>query len=123
MRSGNKAELIQCIEAPATATPPKVPGAVLEGSALVKMRKPSKNQAFKDYSSEVFCLQVKKHGRDYSTERTDVVFDTYKHESLKAATRCKKGKGVRRKVQHDTVVPNNWQAFLQFGENKSELLR
>ena len=72
------------------------------------MRKPSKNQAFKDYSSEVFCSQVKKHRRDYSTERVDVVFDTYKHESLKAATRYKKGKGVRRKIQHDTIVPNNW---------------
>ena len=86
-----------------TATPPKVSGAVLEGSALVKMRKPSKNQTFKDYSSEVF----RSHGRDYSAERIDVVFDMYKHESLKAATRCKRGKGVRRKIQHDTVVPNN----------------
>ena len=30
---------------------------------------------------------------------------------------------MRRKVQHDTVVPNNWRAFLQLGENKSELFR
>ena len=45
----------------------------------------------------------------------------YKHESLKAVTRCKRGKGVRRKVQHDIVVPNNWRAFLRLKENKSEL--
>ena len=80
------------------ATSPKVSGAVLEGSALVNMRKPSKNPTFKDYSSEVFHSQVKKHGQDYSAESIDVVFDTYKHESLKAAMRCKRGKGVRRKV-------------------------
>ena len=30
---------------------------------------------------------------------------------------------MRRKVQHDIVVPNNWRAFLQLKENKSELFR
>ena len=105
MQSGNKAELIKCIKTPATATPPKVSGTVLEGSVLVNMEKPSKSQTFKDYSSKVFRLQVKKHKQDYSTERIHVVFGTYKHESLKAAMRCKTEKGVRQKVQH--VVPNN----------------
>ena len=84
---------------------------------------PSKNQTFKHYSSEVFHSQIKKHRQNYSAERIDVVFDTYKHESLRAATRSKRGKGARRKVQHDTVVPNNWRAFLRLGENKSELFR
>ena len=60
MRSGNKAELIKCIETTATATPPKVSGAVFEGSVFVNMQKLSKNQTLKDYSSEVFRLQVKK---------------------------------------------------------------
>ena len=78
MRSGNKAELIKCIKTPAKATPLKVSGAVLEGSVLVNMGKPSKNQTFKDYTSEVFRSQVKKHVQDYSAERIDVVFDTYK---------------------------------------------
>ena len=88
---------------------------------LSQLGKPSKNQNFKDYSSEAFRSQLKKHGQDYSAERIDVVFDTYKHKGLKAAARCKRGKDVRRKVQHDTVVPNNWRAFLRLGENKSEL--
>ena len=88
---------------------------------LSQLGKPSKNQTFKDYSSEVFRSQVKKHGQDHSTEMIDVVFDTYKHKGLKVAARCKRGKGVRRKVQHDTVVPNNWREFLQLRDNKSEL--
>ena len=108
MRSGNKAEFIKCTKTPVTATPPKVSGGVLEGSVLVNTGKPSKNQNFKDYSSEI----LKKHRQDYSAERIDVIFDTYKHESLNAATRCKRGKVAKRKVQHDTVVPNNWRAFL-----------
>ena len=119
MQSGNKAELIKCIETPATAIPPNVSGAVLERSVLVNMGKPSKCQTFKDFprfSSEIFCSQVKKHRQDSSAERIDVVFDTYKHESSKAAMRCKRGKGVRRNVQHNNVVPNNWR-----GEKKSEL--
>ena len=57
--------------------------------------KPNKNQTFKDYSSKVFRLHVKKHRQDYYAERIDVVFDTYKHESLKAAVRCKSGESVR----------------------------
>ena len=87
IRSGNKAELIKCIETLAMTTILKVSGVVLEGKLLVNMGKPSKNQTFEDYNSAVFHLQVKKHGRDYSTERIDVVFDMYKHESSKAATR------------------------------------
>ena len=67
-------------------------------------------------------MEVKNHRQDYSAERIDVVFDAYKHESLKAATRCKQRKNVRRKVKHDNVVPSNWRVFLQLGENKSELL-
>ena len=47
MQSGNKAELIKYLKTPATATAPKVSGAVLEGSILVNMgsqmkTKPSK---------------------------------------------------------------------------------
>ena len=41
IQSGNKAELINCIKTPATATPSKVSGAVLEGRVLVNMGKPS----------------------------------------------------------------------------------
>ena len=40
---------------------------------------------------------------------------------LKAATRKKRGKGTRRRVQPDTETPGNWQAFLRIDDNKKEL--
>ena len=41
--------------------------------------------------------------------------------SLKAATRTKRGKCIRRHVEGNTQVPSNWQEFLRVDENKSEL--
>ena len=50
-----------------------------------------------------------------------MVFDTYQNLSLKAATRTKRGKGIRRKVLDDTIAPTNWNGFLRLNQNKTEL--
>ena len=50
-----------------------------------------------------------------------MVFDTYKVSSLKAATRTKRGKGIRRKVQNNSIAPTNWHAFLRLDKKKTEL--
>jgi len=41
--------------------------------------------------------------------------------SLKAATRKKRGSGVRRKVSASAELPRNWAAFLHCADNKTEL--
>ncbi|CAC5409047.1 unnamed protein product [Mytilus coruscus] len=53
--------------------------------------------------------------------RLDVVWDEYFSNSLKASTRCKRGKGVRRRVLPDSRVPGNWEEFLRINDNKTEL--
>ena len=50
-----------------------------------------------------------------------VVFDTYKKQNLKTATRVKRGKGFPRKVQENSVAPTNWKRFLRLDQNKTEL--
>ena len=40
---------------------------------------------------------------------------------MKAETRVKRGKGVRRRVEASTPIPGNWQEFLRTDENKVEL--
>ena len=40
---------------------------------------------------------------------------------MKAETRGKRGKGVRRRVEASTPIPGNWQEFLRTDENKVEL--
>ena len=42
---------------------------------------------------------------------------------MKASTRVKRGKGIRRKVLHKSVAPTNWRSFLPSDQNKNELFR
>ena len=42
-------------------------------------------------------------------------------ESLKAATRVKRGTGIQRRVVGDAAIPRNWQNFLRVDSNKTEL--
>ena len=51
----------------------------------------------------------------------DLVFDVYRKNSLKAATRVKRGKGRTRMVAPETKVPGNWNEFLRCDSNKTEL--
>ena len=50
-----------------------------------------------------------------------MVFDAYWKDSLKAATRRKRGKCIRRHVEGNKQVPSNWQEFMRVDNNKSEL--
>ena len=53
--------------------------------------------------------------------RIDIVWDDYISDSLKAETRRKRGKGVRKRVEPSSPIPGNWSSFLRVEENKIEL--
>ena len=125
MRSGNKSYIVKCIQhlsyTKTVSNQPKVPAVVLEGSVLLNLAKAKKNQSFKDYATDVFYPQIRKQMNEYSAQRVDIVFDTYKYQSLKASTRVKRGKRIRRKVLDKSVAPTNWRSFLRLDQNKTEL--
>ena len=50
-----------------------------------------------------------------------VVWDEYLPDSLKAETRSKRGKEVRRRVEPSNAIPGNWKTFQCIDENKVEL--
>ena len=54
-------------------------------------------------------------------QRLDIIWDEYVPNSLKATTREKRGRGIRRRVQSLTTVPKNGKEFLRVDENKKEL--
>jgi len=54
--------------------------------------------------------------------RTDIVWDVYKSDILKNATRQKTGWASRCLVSSSTRIPGNWPGFLRNKENKQELL-
>ncbi|CAG2251463.1 unnamed protein product [Mytilus edulis] len=122
IRLGTKADLLsKCLErlTPPTDVQPVVSSVILDGSAVVNMLKPVNVKSFNEYALKVFVPYIQNIGKN--VQRIDIVFDTYIDNSLKASTRGKRGKGIRRRVQDETNVPGNWQEFLRLDENKIEL--
>ena len=56
-------------------------------------------------------------------KHVDVVFDTYRKDSLISTTHRKRVKGIRRKVEGNSQPPKDWDSFLRIDENKTELFR
>ena len=52
---------------------------------------------------------------------TDIMWDQYLEKSLKSETRKRYGKGIKRRVEGNTNLPDNWQQFLSLDANKQEL--
>ena len=69
---------------------------------------------FSDYANQVFIPYILSQLQHVN--RVDVVADEYLPDSLKAETRSKRGKGVRRRVGACNAIPGIWQ-----DDNKAEL--
>ena len=93
--------------------------ALLDGAAVVNMINSRTPVSFDWYVTQVMAYVRKQFRGD--VQRVGMVFDEYWKDSLKAATRSKRGKGIRRHVEGNKQVPSNWQEFLRIDENKSEL--
>ena len=123
LRTGTKSDLVSCLEelvnSRDNATHPSVEVIILDGSVIVNMLRPGSAKTFSDYALQVFLPYVASQLQQAS--RVDIVWDEYRPDSLKAETRVKRGKGVRRRVEASTPIPGNWQEFLRTDENKVEL--
>ena len=117
---GTKSELIKCLEPLHKSTPPETFSCkVLDGAVIVHCLSIAGITTFKEYAEKAFIPHLQSHLQ--GTERLDVVWDTYRPESLKESTRQKRGKGVLRKVSGETKLPRNWSDFLHDSSNKKEL--
>lgn len=121
LRNGKKADLLSCLqlERLQTTSAPAVDAKFLDGAAVVQMLNPGTAKTFQNYADLIFMPYVKSQLQ--STDRVDIVWDVYIPNSLKNATREKRGKGVRRRVLSTTVIPRDWKGFLRVDENKTEL--
>ena len=80
IRSGNKADLLPYLKD--------------------DLLKPNNSNTFTDYAEDIFSAAVRKEITKF--DRIGIIFDTYKKNSLKAATRKKRYKGIRRKVENNS---------------------
>ena len=71
---------------------------------------------FQKYAENIFKVLL-----TYFTffKRINIVFDVYLPNSLKAATKEKRG--VRKRVSAENKCPGNWMQFLKDAMNKKEL--
>ena len=92
------------------------------GSLLVNLLKPTKESTFVCRVCQN-CLCAKVTKEQQTVEHIDIVFDTYKKDSLKGTTQQKRGMGIPRKVKEQSQAPTNWYFFLGIDKNKTELFR
>jgi hypothetical protein len=96
---------------------------IVDGQALaVALGRPDKALTFGDLA-DIYVSTVLKLGLKY--QRIDVVFDRYRDESIKGATRTRRSKSaraIRRSIENrDVPLPVNWRSFLSLDENKADL--
>ncbi|CAB3993808.1 Hypothetical predicted protein [Paramuricea clavata] len=99
---------------------------LIDGHALVQaLGKPQTCRTFDDYA-RVFFRAVTAH-IDEHVRRVDVVFDTYVKQSIKSATRAKRGikkRPVRKIINRgDLSLPQVWANFVALSDNKADLAR
>ena len=123
LRQGNKAELVRCLQGTTDipAESPQVDVKVFDGAVVVQMLHPKTAWTFKEYVQIVFLPYV--NAQLQSAVRLDIVWDTYKEDSLKKGAREKRGSGARRRVAPTVNIPPNWKSFLRVDDNKTELFR
>ena len=98
---------------------PTVDAKILDGAVVVQMLPPKLANTFQEYADNIFLPYIV-HQLE-TVKRLDVVWDVYVTDSLKAATRQKRGSGIRRRVIPSARIPGNWKGFLRVSENKEEL--
>lgn len=96
---------------------------IIDGQALVvALGKPDKAVTFGDFA-DTYVRTILKAASSY--ERVDVVFDRYREETIKGATRSRRTKAarpIRRLVEgRDVPLPKNWTNFLSLADNKADL--
>ena len=83
------------------------------------MLRPGFAKTFSDYATQVFLPYITSQLQHVN--RLDVVWDEYIADSLKAETRTRRGKCIRRRVEPSNTIHGNWQEFLRMNDNKVEL--
>lgn len=117
---GNKSELLACIDPSIQPEPPShFDAKIFDGAAMVHILPHEHKCTFGEYSDKIFIPWTERQLQ--SSTRIDIVWDRYHPDSLKATTREKRGKGVRRKVSRNAKLPASFAGFLQNDRNKEEL--
>ena len=122
LRFANKSDLLHILAQESQQDAPSSFDAIAyDGAALVHLLPTNQVATFDEYASSVFLPHITRQLE--TCTRVDIVWDRYISDSIKAATREKRGKGIRMKVAGKNKVPGNWSGFLRDEGNKQELFQ
>ena len=112
---GSKSDLLVCLEGHAEpqSEAPTVTAVVLDGAVIVQMLKPGTAKTFEEYTQQVFIPFVVRQLQH--VYRLDLVWDSYRADSLKASTREQRGKEY-------VGVLSTRQSFQEIGKVSCELI-
>ncbi len=117
----SKSDLLNLIQEYSNTDPPSSFHAkIFDGPAVLHILPTSEVKTFDDYCNQVFLPWSDSVMQN--CDRLDIVWDIYKPNSLKEATREKRGKGIRRKVSGKAKLPSKFKDFLRDSNNKQELI-
>ena len=106
MRTGQKSDLITCVEVETILERPSVDAIAIDAAAVANMLPPGKCKTFKEYAESVFLPHIINH-QTQNVKRIDLVWDRYFENSLKQGTREARGSGSRRRVCDNAAIPLN----------------
>lgn len=101
------------------AEPPEMDIAILDRAVVVQVVSPKAARTFQNYIDNVFMQYIMKQLQP--VRRADIIWDVYQQDSLKAATREKRGCGTRKRVTSSSQIPKNSKSFVCRNEKKTEL--
>ena len=112
LHSCQKSQLASILEAKiaTTDTRPEASAIIVDGSALINTLPPRASKMFEEYATKDVIPSVEAFAAIY--RRTDIVFDVYIANSLKAETWSKRGQGARCRVTDKGKLPPVWRSFL-----------
>ena len=124
MHQGVKSDLLVHLEDAipnhdAAGSPELADMVICDGVAIVNMIAPGTAMTFDEYVDKILNY-IRQQFRG-CVKRVDIVFDKYEDDSLKNATRKKRGKGGRQRVEAKGNLPKNWKKFMKNSGNQHEL--
>ena len=123
LRSGQKSDLLSCLEVDYPSDFDEADAKLIDGAHMVHFIRPDASiKLFRDYADKKVIPYIERQLAK-TKKRVDVILDRYLPDSLKATTRQRRGAVIRQRMRHDGngKFPRNWNRYLQNASNKVEL--
>ena len=105
---------------PSTSCPQSTAEAA-DGAVAVQTVIPQESNNFEQCCRKDFAGYIRLRFQQQGLTSIEEIFDVYLEQSIKSATRSKRGQGKQIKIVKGTPLPRNMKCFLHVDDNKTEL--